>query len=237
MANAMSWVEEEDELDGDEDGDEDGDGDREESDEHKLEMVTNKTNLPAPKLPGAPPNAVPAHLQYLPQLHQQHSANSSHHQSHSSPSQQQASGSRPSTAPRGLSTDLNQSYRWNFLDDAPDSSELDSEGTLNDPSKLSDERHDHRAALSNVRDTTSSSLFNDAPVASLVTMWSSTVRSFRHRFANPKYFQELCQIMISEPDVQAVTRSESLAFIVSQKTRKTLPAFEIDLTSFGAFHQ
>jgi hypothetical protein len=210
MANAMSWVEEEDELDdGEEDGDEDGDGEREEMemDHQKLETITNTTVLSAPNLVNVPPNAVPAHLQFHPHLHPTHSSVAQQlHHSQQHPQPQVASSLRQpasssSTSRNGvLSNDLNQTYCWNFLDESPDG-ENDQEGA----SKLPE---DHpRATLSNVRDSGTSSLLNDAPVASLVTMWTATVRPFAHRFANPKYFQELCQIMISEPDVQAVTRS------------------------------
>lgn len=169
MENAMSWVEEEDELeeaDDAEDG-EDGEAEHEEIDEDRLETITGPITLPTPSLI---PTAVAPHA---------------HHPGHvPAPIKQQVD-----YKPRGMHTDLSQSYRWNFLDD--------------DPSTDQDDEHCSSLSVSNVRDAS-----NDTPVASLVSMWKSSVRPFQHRFANPKYFQELCQILLSDPDVQAVTRSE-----------------------------
>ena len=166
MANAMSWVEEEDELEEAEDA-EDGEAEHEEMDEDRLETITGPITLPTPSLI---PTAV-AHA---------------HHPGHvAAPVKQQVD-----YKPRGMHTDLSQSYRWNFLDD--DSS-----------ADQDDEQHRSSLSVSNVRDA-----FNDAPVVSLISMWKSSVRPFQHRFANPKYFQELCQILLSDPDVQAVTRSK-----------------------------
>lgn len=163
MANAMSWVEEEDELEEAED-DEDGEADHEEMDEDRLETITGPINLPTPTLI---PTAVAPHVHHPAQLQQ------------------------VDYKPRGMHTDLSQTYRWNFLDD--------------DASAEDDEQHRSSLSVSNVRDA-----FNDAPVVSLVSMWKSSVRPFQYRFANPKYFQELCQILLSDPDVQAVTRSTLL---------------------------
>lgn len=158
MANAMSWVEEEDELE-DRDGEE-GDADQD-MDEDRLETITGPINLPTPSLI---PTAVAPH---------------SHHSPHLAQPQQGEYRQQP----RGANTDLSQSYRWNFLDDEA----TEEEGGARDSAP------------------------QDAPVASLASMWKSSVRPFQHRFANPKYFQELCQIMHSDPDVQAVTRSTSLS--------------------------
>lgn len=168
MANAMSWVEEEDEL---EEAEDDEDRPREEDlDDDRLETITGPISLPTPALI---PTAVAPHAH-----HPQHVAQ---------PIKQQ-----PEYKPRGMHTDLSQSYRWRFLDD--------------DNSDDVDEQHRSALSVSNVRDTA----YNEIPVISLVTMWKSSVRPFQYRFANPKYFQELCQIMLSDPDVQAVTRSKAL---------------------------
>jgi hypothetical protein len=168
MANAMSWVEEEDELEEAEDA-EDGEAEHEEMDEDRLETITGPITLPTPSLI---PTAVAPHA---------------HHPGHvTAPIKQQVD-----YKPRGMHTDLSQSYRWNFLDDDPSTDQ-------------DDEQHRSSLSVSNVRDA-----FNDAPVVSLVSMWKSSVRPFQYRFANPKYFQELCQILLSDPDVQAVARSEA----------------------------
>ncbi|KAF8318526.1 hypothetical protein DL93DRAFT_2165119 [Clavulina sp. PMI_390] len=165
MENAMSWVEEEDELDGE---DEDGDAEIEEMMLHdeRIETMAGSINLTTPTL-------IPT-------------AASVHHGGTSTPG---ALSHHASPAP-GVShlahaparhTDLSQAYRWNFLDNDMGG---DAEG--------------HPQPGVGV---------NETPVISLVSMWSSTVRPFEHRFANPKYFQELCQILEGDPDVQSVTRN------------------------------
>lgn len=182
----MSWVEEEDELDPEDD--EDGEADHEEMDEDRLETITGPITLPTPALI---PTAVAPHTHH----HPSHTGHPHAHIAQQQPPQQMVDYS--AGKPRGMHTDLSQSYLWNFLDD-------DSSPTASSSVEEDEQHRSSALSISNVRDA-----FNDAPVVSLVSMWKSSVRPFQYRFANPKYFQELCQILLSDPDVQAVTRSAS----------------------------
>lgn len=181
----MSWVEEEDELDPEDD--EDGEADQE-MDEDRLETITGPITLPTPALI---PTAGTPHAHH-------HPSHTGHPHAHiaQQPTPQQMVDYNASK-PRGMHTDLSQSYRWNFLDD-------DNSATASSSAEEEEQHRSSALSVSNVRDA-----FNDTPVVSLVSMWKSSVRPFQYRFANPKYFQELCQILLSDPDVQAVTRSGS----------------------------